>query len=402
LKKLAIIGRGTAGCFAAMHFLRYTEWDIDFYFDPNIKPQTVGEGISLVPTISLRDCLGFKHSDLKHVDGVFKTGIVKSGWNSGTDFEHTFPPSNVAYHFNAVKLQDYIISKIQNSSRFKLIEKNTNANDIDSTFVMDCSGKPNNFEDFNTEISIPVNAVHVTQCYWDHPKFQHTLTIARPYGWVFGIPLQNRCSIGYMYNHTISTLEEVKEDVKNIFVGYNLTPSVDHNTFQFSNYYRKENHQGRISYNGNASFFLEPLEATSITTMLNICRQAFDVWHDNLSKEASNNLYIQNLTDIENIIMLHYLADSQFKSKFWDFAQERAYKNIESLLMSESSSRFLSIYEESKSFDWKINSEKICESAEFGTWGIHSMTENLNSDALNLYDKIDKMVFSRNFENANK
>ena len=398
MKKLAIIGRGTAGCFAAIHFLRYTDWDIDFYYDPGIKPQTVGEGVSLIPLSTLRECLGFRHSDLKYVDGVFKTGIMKTGWGSGIDFQHSFPPPNVAYHFNAVKLQEYIISKIFSSSRLNIIEKNITANDVDSDFVMDCSGKPDNFEDFNTDISIPVNAVHVTQCYWDYARFQHTLTIARPHGWVFGIPLQNRCSIGYMYNHNISTLDEVKEDVKQIFADYNLTPSTDHNTFRFNNYYRKENHQGRVSYNGNASFFLEPLEATSIVTMIDICRQSFDIWYDGCPKELANELYTRNMINIEHMIMLHYLSGSTFKSQFWDFAKERAIKNIECLLRSDSASHFIPMYEESKSFDWKINSEKVNEFGDFGTWNIYSMAENFNSKALNLYDKLDEMVFARELE----
>lgn len=392
MKKLAIIGRGTAGCFAAMHFLRYTNWDIDFYYDPNIKPQTVGEGVNLTPVVALRECLGFKHPDLKYIDGVFKTGIVKTGWGSGTEYQHTFTPSNVAYHFNAVKLQEHIISNILNSSRVNLIEKNITANDVDSDFVMCCSGKPDNFEDFNIDISIPVNAVHVTQCYWDYARFQHTLTIARPHGWVFGIPLQNRCSIGYMYNHNISTLDEVKEDVKQVFADYNLTPSTDHNTFRFNNYIRKENYQGRVSYNGNASFFLEPLEATSISTMIDICRHSFDIWYNERPKELSNEWYTRNMIDIEHMIMLHYLSGSVFKSQFWDFAKERAIKNIECLLRSDRASDFKSMYEASKSFDWKINSERINDFGEFGTWNIHSMAENFNSEALNLYNKLDEMA----------
>lgn len=389
MKKLAIIGRGTAGCFAAMHFLRHTDWDIDFYYDPNIKPQTVGEGVSLTPVRELRAGLGFTHADLKYVDGSFKTGLVKTGWGTGNEFIHAFVPPATAYHFNAVKLQDYIISKISNSPRFNLIEKNIIAHDVDSDFVMDCSGKPDTFEDFNTDITIPVNAVHVTHCYWDYARFQHTLTIARPYGWVFGIPLQNRCSIGYMYNHNISTLDEVKEDVKQVFADYNLTPSTDHNTFWFNNYIRKENHQGRVSYNGNASFFLEPLEATSITTMIDISRQAFDVWYGGHPKELVNKLYTDNMMNIENMIMLHYLSGSSFESQFWDFAEERATKNIECLLRSDRAAKFLSMVNEAKSFDWRQGSADF---GDFGTWGVYSMAAHYNSDALNLYDKLDEMV----------
>jgi len=52
-KKLAIIGKGTAGCYALSHFMRWTDWEIDLIHDPDIKPQAVGEGSDLVLPASL-------------------------------------------------------------------------------------------------------------------------------------------------------------------------------------------------------------------------------------------------------------------------------------------------------------------------------------------------------------
>jgi hypothetical protein len=94
------------------------------------------------------------------------------------------------------------------------------------------------------------------------------------HGWVFGIPLQKRISIGYLYNDKISSLEEVKEDVKNTFKEYNLNPSKITNHIKFQSFYRKENFKNRIIYNGNASFFIEPLEATSTSMSTDINRLA--------------------------------------------------------------------------------------------------------------------------------
>jgi tryptophan halogenase len=380
MKKLAIIGRGTAGCFAAIHFLKWSNWNIDFYYDPSIKPQTVGEGINLAPAIVLRNCLDFSHEDLAKVDGTFKTGIWKTGWGIGNEFMHTFRPPNVAYHFNAVKLQEYIISKIRIDPRVKIIEEN--AVDVDADFVMDCSGKPSSYENFNNDVSIPVNAVHVTQCYWPHPAFQYTLAIARPHGWVFGIPLQNRCSIGYMYNHTISSLNDVKEDVKQVFADYNLTPSQDRNTFQFNNYYRKENHHGRVSYNGNSSFFLEPLEATSIAMMDKINRQAFDHWTGVLPLTTINTRYVEELQKIENMIMMHYFAGSIFDTKFWEFAQPRGEQNMK---LAMKKLQFANLVSGSKNFTFGKDENKISEYGTFGTWELPSFKQNLLG--LGLYDK---------------
>lgn len=77
MKRLTIVGRGTAGCVAAAHFLNYTNWFVDFYYDNSIKPQAVGEGSNLILPMRLNHTINFYHEDLPHVDGSFKYGIKK-------------------------------------------------------------------------------------------------------------------------------------------------------------------------------------------------------------------------------------------------------------------------------------------------------------------------------------
>jgi hypothetical protein len=57
MKKISFIGRGTAGCLSILHFLRWTDWEIDWYFDNDIKPQAVGEGATLALPRVLHNCL---------------------------------------------------------------------------------------------------------------------------------------------------------------------------------------------------------------------------------------------------------------------------------------------------------------------------------------------------------
>ena len=239
MQKISIIGRGTAGCISAAHFLYHTDCYVDFYYDNNIKPQAVGEGSNLVLPMRLNQTINFQHEDLSIIDGSFKYGIKKTGWGIGNKFIHNFAPPNVGYHFNAIKLQEHILKTISSNPRLRIIENHVEHDEIDSEYILDCAGKPNSYNDYTMSESIPVNSVYVTQCYWDYAKFQYTLTLARPYGWVFGIPLQNRCSIGYLYNNNINSLDEVKEDVKHIFEDYKLTPSDHTNSFSFQNYYKK-------------------------------------------------------------------------------------------------------------------------------------------------------------------
>jgi hypothetical protein len=383
MKKLAIIGRGTAGSLAAAHFLRYTDWEIDWYFDSDIKPQAVGEGATLDFPNGLQNYLNFEHYNLDKIDGTFKSSIYKEGWGKGQGFHHTFPPPCLSYHFNANKLQDYILSVVKDNNRFTIKEQNITHDEIDSNFILDCSGRPQNYEEFHLSKYIPVNSVYVNQCYWDYPRFQYTLTIARPYGWVFGIPLQNRCSIGYLYNNNINTIDEVKEDIKEIFKQYNLTPSEDTNSFTFKNYYRKQNFNGRVAYNGNASYFLEPMEATSIATMIFVNKYSFDLWNNNKNNLHVNYMYITLLKEIETVIMLHYFAGSIYNTDFWYHAVNSGKKcMIVSLTQKK--------YKLNKSFKEMLDIDTSQNNIGFGTWPIKSFGQNILG--LDIKEKLDNLV----------
>ena len=387
-KRIAVIGKGTAGSQAVAHFSRFfPDAEISWYFDPNTPTQAVGEGSTLVLPRNLFNNLSFTHQDLKNVNGTFKIGIYKENWGSNQKgFMHQFPPPTSGYHFNAVELQDYVHSLMK--SRVNIVEDKVDYNNIDADFVLNASGKPSSTEDFYSSEYIPVNAAYVTQCYWDNPTFDYTLTIAGKYGWIFGIPLQNRCSIGYMYNRDINTEDEVKDDVKYIFEKYGLTPSSTTNSLSFNNYYRKENYQknGSLVHSGNASFFLEPLEATSISTMDLIQRRAFDLWNGNVNSNFANEEYLNVISQVELIIMMHYAAGSNFKTDFWDFAQERGIKKIESM---SGDPRLIEIYNSIKN----ISSTNMAPSAdqipEYGFWWAGSFYENIKG--LGLSETMDRL-----------
>lgn len=337
--KLAVIGRGTAGAYGVSHFLKSTKWEIDWYFDAKQPPQAVGEGSTLEFPIQLFHNMGFTYSDLEKIDGTPKLGIQKSGWGrDGAEFMHWFSAGFNAYHFNANKLQDYILDYVQASPRVKIIDQRvTSYDDIDATYILDCSGKPgeDDRDQFVMSDYIPVNSVHVTQCYWDVAEFHYSLNLARKHGWVFGIPLRNRCSIGYLYNNNISTLYEIKEDVQEVFGRYRLTPSDHTNTFNFRNYYRKQNFYPRLCYNGNASYFLEPIEATSIYFMDIIQWAAEAVWKEGKHYSLANIKYERLIKEMETMIMFHYFKNQVYETEFWQFATERGVRGIKKSLAED-------------------------------------------------------------------
>lgn len=377
MKKLTIIGRGTAGCLAAAYFSKQTQWQIDWIYDPNIKQQAVGEGTDLTVPTRLADDLDFNVVDLQKINGSPKLGIRKMNWgNASKDFTHDFPAPTHGYHFNAVMLQDYIINLLSSNNRIQIKHDHIHRHeDLDTDFVLDCSGKPANLDDYEIRNEIPVNAVSVKQCYWDGMRFTQTLTIARPYGWVFGIPLLNRCAIGYMYNSNINTLEEVQSDAENIYKEFNLIPSQDGNQFTFKNYVKKNNFFDNIAYNGNASFFLEPLEATSLTCVNRNNSRALEVFNKTNTAKNANETFRYDMNTISNMIMMHYFAGSQFDTDFWKEAKKRA---DETMMLARSDNRFVEMINacnlEGKKRDLKFSSLK-----DYSTWPPRSFLINLQN-----------------------
>lgn len=395
MKRYAIIGRGTAGAIsAAFMAARYPQAEITWYYDENIKPQAVGEGSTLSFPRFLQSHIRFWHQDLEQIDGTFKHGIRKLNWGkSNPDFFHPFAPPQVSYHFNALKLQSFLADRIKKQVRS--IPGHITADQIDADFIIDCSGKPDHYDDFVLTPYIPVNSVYVTQCYWDQPTFEYTLAIARPYGWVFGIPLKHRCSIGYMYNQHVNSLDDVKEDVKNIFPEYNLTPSDHTNAFSFKNYYRKNNFTKRIAYNGNASFFLEPLEATSIGFMLTILQDATTIIDNNVHEDIPNWRYSKRVKEIERLINFHYFAGSTFNTPFWDSAQSQATQCLEEAFHD---SNFVKFILASEGYDYQQPDQSYLEKFNYNfnneyshEWPLLSWNVNLSRHGLDLYPNIKKL-----------
>tara|TARA_R110000744_G_scaffold153510_1_gene267911 strand:- start:130 stop:1329 length:1200 start_codon:yes stop_codon:yes gene_type:complete len=386
-KKLAIIGKGTAGSIVASYFLPFLEGrgEIDWYYNPNLPEQAVGEGTALEFPKFLSSYLNLNILDLyTTLDGTQKTSIRKINYKGSGDYLHHFPLGSNGIHFNANKFQKYVFETFKN--RINLIPKNIiSHSNIDATHIIDCSGKPKTYNDFNILDSIPVNSTFITQCFWDSPKFNYTFTIARPYGWVFLIPLQNRCSVGYLFNHKINNIEDIKLDLKDIFKEYGLFPSDKTNTFNFKNYYRKENYTDRVSYNGNASFFLEPLEATSISTIQNLCN--FNTVSRTISKEELNLKYKNDIKEIEQMIMLHYFAGSKYDTPFWKHAYEKSLPCIEEMTKNP---KFKSLLQEvyyNLQNPYKPLSNAI---PDFGTWGSFSFSQNLIN--LGILEKINNLV----------
>ena len=128
-----------------------------------------------------------------------------------------------------------------------------------------------------------------------------------------------------LYIYIIKTfyLSDIKHEIDAILLKYNLI-SNSSNNLPFENYYRKINWTENVSYNGNASFFLEPLEATSLHTSIKIINSTAKYLAEN-KWNLKNKRYKNYLEETIDIIMLHYLVDPPVKNTFWSYANEKAY-----------------------------------------------------------------------------
>lgn len=371
MKKITIVGGGTVGALTSAHWSRWANGaEVEWVISPDIPPVTVGEGTTVLVPNALEQTLAFTYNDLAAIGGTPKLGLWKEGWGDGHAYKPPFRMGTTGIHMSATKLHEFARARL--APKIKIVERTVHSHDdVDADYIADCSGTPAELGTAcDAATGIPVNAVHVTQCPWEAPKFFMSLTIARPFGWVFGIPLQNRCAVGYMYNKDINTLDDVKQDVQNIFSQFGLTPSSDTLSKEFKNYFRKANFTQRGYYNGNASFFLEPLEATSLGCSVQINQHAWSTIHEQMPISTANSWYRGKLSSVEDLIMTHYLAGSKYKTAFWDFAQSRAAAKLEGSVKTNPA--FRQVLRLARQFVYGHTPD-----IEYGTWGPWMWHENM-------------------------
>jgi len=332
--EVAIVGAGNAGVLTLLQLLHKEEYrNIKWYYDSTKPPVSVGEGATLPQTLLLSKTLKINNEGIRDLfKGSAKMGIDKIDWGNG-DFFHEFYLGEHAFHFSANILQDWFVKNFENERLKKVDVQNLDPKDIKADFIFDCSGKPKELDDkFEIVDTIPVNCAYIQQVPQTekYPAFDKTYCIARPFGWVFIIPLQDRYSIGYIYNKNINTEQEIAKDIENV---YQYVPSVKNisegKVMPFDNYYRKENFKFNYTYNGNASFFMEPIEATSSFNIVQINTFATDLFHLPYNSKSYNKRFKLEMLKNEFLINFHYMIGSKWKNDFWNEAYNKSLITLE-------------------------------------------------------------------------
>ena len=358
LRKVAVVGRGTAGSLAAASVSRLhpdSDCELHHIYDSRIPIIGVGEGSWPSLVQELRRLTNLPRDTVQQrLKGTRKYGVAFEGWGRrGQDFIHHFMPKSESYAYHLAA--DLLVDLLQEGTRARHIDaKVLNIARVEDgaevefegrapqcyDLVFDARGFPRELEsDRHIDISfIPTNTAVIRRCPAliegrDGPVLRHTYTraVARPHGWIFIIPLTVHTSCGYIFNRDVSSLDEVQSDFDEFLESDGVSESEQRAVIPFPNFVHRQIYDGAIARVGNAAAFMEPLEATAIVSAQ---LQIGMVLHMRLNRPAEchendapviNRFLVNNMLCYGLFVGWHYSCGSHHDSEFWRHARERVW-----------------------------------------------------------------------------
>lgn len=343
---VTIVGGGTAGWLTAFYIKNfYTDYEVNLIESTKMGILGAGEGGTPNLNYVLINLFKFNEEEfLSSVNGTKKYGIIFDKWSS--DSEHSFihgfgsggleDQNSYSYHFDARLFAEYMkkkslsigVNHIDNEiSDFELDNNKINnillkdGTNIKTNFVFDCSGfnrliigklyktKWNSYEDellVNSAIPFFINEPNTN-------LNQKTTAEAMPYGWMWKIPLQNRWGCGYLYNDRIIDDEYIENEILKLYGDRDIkiNKKIKFNAGSYENVWV----ENCIAI-GLSSGFLEPLEATSIMTIIYQLRMLPKDLNNNMGRDSYN--YFVNNINLQNMMFIrHHYNCSRNDSVFW-------------------------------------------------------------------------------------
>lgn len=360
MKNIVIVGGGTAGWLSAFFIKRkFSQYKVCLIESTSIGILGAGEGGTPNLRSVLIDDFGFDEDEfLNKVNGTKKYGIDFKSWHDDKthSFVHGFGFDGLendlySYHFNArlfaeylkdkslhigvIHIDDEVLNLKQTNNKVsKIVLKS--GNEIDTDFVIDCSGfhrliignlynsKWNSYEDellINSAIPFFINETNTN-------IKQYTIAQAIEWGWMWKIPLQNRWGCGYLYNDTMVDDEFIKKEIQRLYgdKDIQINKKIKFKPGTFENVWI-ENCIGI----GLSTGFLEPLEATSIMTIIYQLRHLPDDIFD-LSKQYDYNQNVKSYNYQNMMFLRHHYNCCRNDSKFWNiYKNKKLPKTLESV-----------------------------------------------------------------------
>ena len=359
LRKIAVVGRGTAGSLAAASVTRYhpeSDHELHHIYDSRIPIIGVGEGSWPSLVQELQQLTNLPHETIQQrLRGTRKYGVTFEGWGRrNRDFTHYFTPQQVsyAYHLSA----DLVVDLLQEQTRARHIDARVlNIRRVNSgaqvefedraperyDLVFDARGFARELDpEQHIEISfIPTNMAVIRRCQATVPEEQsgpflgHTYTraVARLHGWIFVIPLTAHTSYGYIFNRDVSSLTEVESDFDEFLEADGVAEFEQRATIPFPNFVHHRIYDGFVARIGNAASFMEPLEATAIVSAQlqigMVLHMRLNRGTENLEGDAPvvNRFLVNNMLRYGLFVGWHYCCGSRYDSEFWRYARDEVW-----------------------------------------------------------------------------
>jgi len=359
LRKIAIVGRGTAGSLAAASVTRLhpdDDYELHHIYDSRIPVIGVGEGSWPSLVQQLQQLTKLPHAAVQQrLKGTRKYGVAFEGWGRrNRDFTHYFTPQQVsyAYHLSADFMAELLheatrarhidakvlkIARVEGGAEVEFEDRAPERYDL----VFDARGFPKELHpDHHIDISfIPTNTAVIRRCpaivaeSGEGPVLQHTYTraVARPHGWIFVIPLTVHTSYGYIFNRDVSNLAEVEADFDAFLDADGVSEFEQRAVIPFPNFVHRQIYDGAVARIGNAAAFMEPLEATAIVSAQ---LQIGMVLHirlnrpvESLERDAPvvNRFLVNNMLCYGLFVGWHYSCGSQYDTEFWRNARDHVW-----------------------------------------------------------------------------
>jgi len=339
--KIVVLGGGTAGWLTSL-FIKKFKKDSEVILIESEKIGILGAGEGSTPNFPLiLKSLNINETEfLTETKSTIKQGIDFINWRGdGNSYLHYFE-GNYGYHFDARLVADYfkkialerdIIHIIGDVDSFQKHNDNILSLTIEGgdtiaiDFIFDCSGfarlilgKELNGKWVDTTDYLTVNsAIPFFLPMKDKLNIKSKTTtkaIAMDYGWMWQIPLQHRWGCGYVFDDRYLNSAEAKKEIEE-FLGHNIDVP---RTIKFKSGYYKEVWKGNCIAIGLSSSFFEPLEATSL---MSVIIQLFSIKNDNSFLNINHrNKYNKLIEDTNKQILAfvrhHYICDKK-NTNFW-------------------------------------------------------------------------------------
>jgi tryptophan halogenase len=351
--KVTIIGGGTAGWLSALFFQKYGNHTITVIDSSRVG--ILGAGEASTPNLQgLLYNLGIGERDfLEKTNATMKFANEFTNWSPyGGMYSHGFEGPGMTefqkklmhgFHFDARECAKYfkeigskrgishldvnIINFTQNNDGDITTIHTEEGIDVETDFVIDCSGfarlgtgKLYNSEWVSYSKYLKANSAIAyflpQESGITATSKTYTQSIAMKNGWMWQAPLQHRWGCGYVFNDEYISIDEAKSEIEE-YIGREIDIV---KTFKYEPGSYKTTWNNNCVSLGLASGFLEPLEGTSLMTLIFSIYKLSSLALDNFKNKNIVDVYNKYVVDINHQCMLfvrHHYNCNRTDTKYW-------------------------------------------------------------------------------------